>query len=75
MKPSKITPCRSASNCALQGGSAAQRTAIATRRTAIVGVNEFPNLREEAVKREAISMDDVEGELGNPFGRGTPDER
>jgi methylmalonyl-CoA mutase len=60
---------------ALQAGGAAQRTAIATRRTAIVGVNEFPNLREEAVTREAISMDDVEGELGNPFGRGTPDER
>jgi methylmalonyl-CoA mutase len=60
---------------ALEAGASAQRAAIATRRTAVVGVNEFPNLAEEPVTRDAVSLDDVEGELGNPFGRGTPDDR
>ncbi|MCA9578189.1 MAG: methylmalonyl-CoA mutase subunit beta [Polyangiales bacterium] len=60
---------------ALAEGSAAQRRAVATRRTAVVGVNEFPNLTEQSLARSPVSLEDVEGELGNPFGRGTPDER
>ena len=60
---------------ALEAGAEAQRAAAATRRTAVVGVNEFPNLQEQSVLRSPVSLEDVEGELGNPFGRGTPDER
>ncbi|MAT29784.1 MAG: methylmalonyl-CoA mutase [Sandaracinus sp.] len=48
---------------------------IARRLEPVLGVSEFPNLDEEKVERPAVSLQDVEVELGNPFGEATPDQR
>ncbi len=52
-----------------------ERTLIATRKLGIVGVSEFPQLDEEPIVREPVDLREVEGELGNPFGTSTHDDR
>jgi len=48
---------------------------VAHGRRPVVGVSAFATLTGRAVQRAAVDLGDVEVELGNRFGEGTPDQR
>ena len=60
----------------LDATRAARQQRIFTRREPVVGVSEFPDVDEARVLRAPVDLEnEVEVELGNPFGESSPDER